>query len=284
MMNDSDQFQGDLGNTPIVDGTPVYDAAGDKIGDVVEHDDQGGYMTLQKGWLFPKDVYVPYSALQRKTTDGIYLNMTKDELQNQNWENPPGFAGDNRGINTGNTGYAADRLAGATGNTSNTGYVPDTMATDTAGNLRGQTTSDRDVRVPVREEELTASKTPYEAGRVHVNRDVVEEQQSLNVPVTHEEIRAERVPVQGDAGNLGPDAFSEQDIDVPVMGEQVQTEKQARVNEELRLHKRAVTENQQVSDTVRKERVNLEGVDDQDSLAADNTDAGYDDTTQLNRP
>jgi stress response protein YsnF len=38
----------------------------------------------------------------------------------------------------------------------------------------------------VREEELSASKQPYVAGRVHVNRDVAEEQQNRNVPVTHE--------------------------------------------------------------------------------------------------
>jgi uncharacterized protein (TIGR02271 family) len=250
MLNENDQLQGDLagqGNAPIVDGTPVYDAAGDKVGEVVEHNDQGAYLTVQQGWLFPKDVYIPYSAMRRKTTDGIYLSMTKDRLETQNWENPPGFAGDNRDVNVNNTSYAADQFGTDTGN------ATDMMATDTAAsNLDSQTTSQRDgdVRGPVREEELTARKQPYEAGRVHVEHDVVEEQQNVNVPVTHEEVRAERVPVQGDASNLGPDAFSERDIDVPVMGEEIQIDKQARVNEELRLHKQPVTENRQVSDSV----------------------------------
>ncbi len=272
MLNDSDQLQSDM-DAPIVDGTPVYDASGDKIGDVVEHNDQGGYMTLQKGWLFPKDVYVPVSAIQRKTTDGIYLSMTKDQLQSQNWENPPGFVGDNRDINE---SYTTDTMASGT-----------TSRGTLASDVRDQAASrdDGDIAVPVREEELTATKTPYEADRVHVNRDVVEEQENVNVPVTHEEVRVDRVPVQGNASDVGPEAFTDKDIDVPLMGEQVQTEKQARVNEELRLHKRAVTENQPVSDTVRKERVNVEGLDDQGRVPLDDTsDYSDDETTQKNLP
>jgi stress response protein YsnF len=275
MLDNNDQLQGNLadqGDAPIVDGTPVYDAAGDKVGDVVEHNDEGGYMTLQKGWLFPKDVYVPYSAIQRKTTDGINLNMTKDQLQDQNWDNPPGLAGDHRDTN-------------ADYDTSRSGVMGvGTMATDTsglAGTGRRDTTgtTERDVNVSVREEELTASKVPQEAGRVHVNRDVFEDQQTLNVPV------------QGDAGNPDADVFTDQDLDVPLMGEQVKMGKQPRANEELRLHKRSETENQPDPDTVRNERVNVGGVDDQGNMPLDNRNAGYssdsnnnDDTTQVNRP
>ena len=54
--------------------------------------------------------------------------------------------------------------------------------------------------------------------------------------------------------------------------EQVTAEKRAKVNEEMHLHKRAVTENQQVSDTVRKERVNVDGVDEQGNVPLDASD------------
>jgi uncharacterized protein (TIGR02271 family) len=240
-LDNNDQLQGivaDQGDAPIVDSTPcapscVYDAAGDKVGAVVEHIDEGGYITLQKGRLFLKDVYVPYSAIQRMTTDGINLDMTKDQLQDQVTDYSPGLAGDSRD-------------ASADYDTSRSGVMgAGTAATDTSG-LACRRTTDRDVNIAVREEELTTSKTPQEAGRVHVNRDAVDEQQTFNVPV------------QGDAGNLDADAFTGQDIDAPLMGEQVQTDKQTRVNQELRLHKRAVTDDQSVSDTVRIEQVNVE--------------------------
>ena len=41
------------------------------------------------------------------------------------------------------------------------------------------------------------------------------------------------------ASDLGPDAFTEKDIDVPLMGEQVVTDKRAHVAEEVRLRKQA---------------------------------------------
>jgi hypothetical protein len=182
-----------------VDGTPVSDAAGDKVGDVVEHNEAGSCMILHKGWLSPKDVYAPYSAIHRKTTDGIYLNMTKRQLQDQNWECPPGLAGDmldtTTDFDTSRSGVvgAGTMAADTTGLTWTDACTSDTTAT-----------SDRVMRVPVREEELSATKTPQEAGRVHVNHDLVEEQQTLNVPVTHEEDRVERVPVQGDAVGTPP--------------------------------------------------------------------------------
>ncbi len=130
-----------------------------------------------------------------------------------------------------------------------------TAPTDmTSTNMR----SGQDVRVPLMEEELVTDKQRVEEGRVHLHKDVVTEQQTINVPVTREEVHVERVPVSGnyDANTAG--AFQDKDIDVPVMGEEVVTEKRAHVVEEVRLRKDQVTENEQVSDTVRKERVVVE--------------------------
>jgi len=124
-------------------------------------------------------------------------------------------------------------------------------------------TNDADIRVPVVEEELVVGKRQGELGRVRIHRDVVEEQQSVDVPLQRERVTVERVAVSGTSGaNLG-DAFQERDIDVPVMGEEAVVGKRVREVEEVRLHKEAVTEQQQVSDTVRKERVIVDGVDNQ---------------------
>ncbi|HKV83696.1 MAG TPA: PRC and DUF2382 domain-containing protein [Ktedonobacterales bacterium] len=264
--NPNDQNANMYGADEIVPGTPVYDIDGSKVGEVTRHDTQGGYLDVKKGLIFTRDVYIPLSAIGQRTTDGIYLNVPKDELRNQNWDTPPN---DTQPLTTGMA--SRDRNAAMTLPT-DAGMNQEPLDTNSQYDTGGQHQTpvrNGDIAVPVREEELIARKTQQEAGRVHVSKDVVEEQQTLNVPVTREEVRVERVPVQGQSGDIGPDAFQDRDIDVPVMGEQVTAEKRAKVNEEIHLHKRAVTENQQVSDTVRKERVNVEGIDNQGDVPLD---------------
>lgn len=242
-MLDNQNFEGMTPGQQLVEGTPIYDANGSKIGTVSEHNVQGRYLVMHKGLLFPRDIYVPLSAIAGTSLDGVQLNIAKDELSNQQWDQPP--------TNTAAGGALADNATTSEtrGSRMQTG-VRDTSAHTTP-------THDGDVAVPVREEELIAGTRQNEAGRVRLHKDVVEEQQTINVPVTHEEVTVERFPVQGNAADLGQDAFQARDIDVPVMGEEVITEKRGRVAEEVHLHKQAVTEQQQVTDTVRKERVNV---------------------------
>ncbi len=125
---------------------------------------------------------------------------------------------------------------------------------------RVETATGEDIRVPVMEEELLVSKTQQEEGRVRLHKEVVEERQTLNVPVSREEVHIERVAV---SGNVPADAnaFTERDISVPLMGEEVVTAKRAHVVEEVRLRKDQVTQTEQVTDSVRKERVVIEGTD-----------------------
>ncbi len=120
-----------------------------------------------------------------------------------------------------------------------------------------------EVRIPVREEELVAGTQVEEQGRVHVHKDVVTEQQTLNVPVQREQVSVERVPVDRAAETVDASgAFQEGDIEVPVMGEEVMTSKRAHVVEEVRLHKDTVTEQEQVGGTVRREQVWVEDAPD----------------------
>lgn len=213
----------------FAEGTPVYDVNGAKVGTISDQGVQGDNLVLQKGLIFPHDYYVPLRAVSHSDADGIYLNATKDDVTNQTFDNA-----------------TVTNTLGAT-----SGY-DDTAISSQA--------SDRDVRVPVREEQLNIGKQQVEAGHARIQKDVAEEQQTTDVPVMHEELRVEHVPVQGgDDRDIGSDAFTERDIDVPLRGEQVVVNKESRVTEEVQLHKQQVTENQQVSDTVRKERVRIEG-------------------------
>ncbi len=74
---------------PIAPGTDVYDTNGEKVGSVQQYDPQAGYILIQKGVLFTKDLYVPTNAIDRTTTDGIRLNLSKDDLKEDRYTAPP---------------------------------------------------------------------------------------------------------------------------------------------------------------------------------------------------
>ncbi len=174
-------------------------------------------------------------------------------------------------VDTG-AGYATD--TGTAGfSDASTGYVQaqrtDTqhLDTSTSSGYTDATRSDEDnLRVQVHEEELQAEKVQREAGAVRVSKDVVEEEQTLEVPVTREEVHVQSRVVDRPVTD-STTAFTEDVIEVPVREEDVQVRKEARVAEELEIEKRAVQETERVTDTVRKERVNVEESGDVDVTA-----------------
>jgi uncharacterized protein (TIGR02271 family) len=257
-MFDNRGIAGETIDQQFLEGTPVFDAAGEKVGTVSEHNVQGGYLVVHKGWLFPKDLYVPLNVVERADADGVYVQVYKDDMSSRGWDNPPRSATYDNASVAGATTYESTTMRGA--GTAGAGAFSRTEAEDRAG----LTTADaKDVRVPVVEEELVAGTRRREEGRVRVHKDVVEEQETVTVPVTREEVRVERVPVRDDdAAADVTDAFVERDVEVPVMGEEAVVEKRAHVVEEVLLRKDVVADQQQVGDTVRKERVVVEGADE----------------------
>ena len=111
------------------------------------------------------------------------------------------------------------------------------------------------IRIPVMEEELTATVREQEAGAVRIEKDVVAEERTLDVPVTEERVRVERRVVDRPVTAADADAFEETVIDVPLRRETVDVQKQARVAEEVVVGKEAVQHTERVADTVRKEEV-----------------------------
>lgn len=107
----------------------------------------------------------------------------------------------------------------------------------------------------LREEELQARKESVETGRVRIEKDVVEEQRTLEVPVTREEVTIERHPVERRPAAAIDDA--DQAIRIPLHEEQVQVEKRAVVTEEISVGKRDVQETERVSGTVRREEAQI---------------------------
>jgi uncharacterized protein (TIGR02271 family) len=208
----------------IETGTDVHGSDGEKIGSVAGV--AANHFIIEKGFLFPTDIYVPMSAVESVTDDRVTLSMTKEQVENEDWSREPMDDGESY---AGRAGYAS----GAT--------------TDT--------TEDRDV-LERREERLVVDKDVEKAGEVRVGKNVVEDRQSVDVPVTREEVDIKRRSVDRPASG---ESLTDESIDVPVYEERVKTGKEARVVEELEVGKTATTDTERVEDTVRREEFEIEG-------------------------
>jgi uncharacterized protein (TIGR02271 family) len=110
------------------------------------------------------------------------------------------------------------------------------------------------------EEELRVGTTEREAGRARLKKYVVEEEVTKTVPVRREEVRVEREPITDanrDSALDGP-AISEDEHEVTLHAEEPVVEKRAVPKERVRLETDVETEERQVSDTVRSERIDVE--------------------------
>jgi uncharacterized protein (TIGR02271 family) len=212
-------------------GAEVFGADGDKVGTVSAV--YPGYIVVEKGLFFPTDYYIPMSAIASYDTDRVYLNVSKDAALGRGWDVRP-------------VDLETATIATTTATT-------DTI-TET-DRLAARVETDDEIRIPVMEEELTATVRQQEAGAVRIEKDVVSEERTLEVPVTEERIRVERRVVDRAATSADAGAFEETVIDVPLRSETVDVQKHARVVEEVIVSKDAVQHTEQVHGTVRHEEV-----------------------------
>ncbi|MDP9429100.1 MAG: PRC and DUF2382 domain-containing protein [Actinomycetota bacterium] len=170
------------------------------------------------------------------------------------------------GLNAASTDTVAgrDETAGPAGtagmaNTAGAGGRPDRseepgiVGRDTSG----PTTDEAMTRS---EEHLNVGTQRVAAGRARLRKYVVTENQTVTVPVSREEVRVEREPItDANIGNAldGP-AISEEEHEVTLHAERPVVNKEAVPIERVRLDTETVTEHQQVSDTVRKEQIELD--------------------------
>jgi uncharacterized protein (TIGR02271 family) len=113
------------------------------------------------------------------------------------------------------------------------------------------------------EEELRVGTERVETGRVRLRKYVVTEMITKTVPVQREEVRVEREPItdanRGDALD-GPE-ISEDEHEVILHEEQPVVEKEVVPKERVRLATETIDDEQEVSEEVRKERIETEGTD-----------------------
>jgi len=239
----------------IPEGTDVVGADGGKVGKVVTA--ESSYIVVEKGFFFPTDYSIPTTAISTFDGDKVYLTVTKDEALNQGWDQPMGGTAESGYDTTGIDGVrndhlrAGDRLAGET-------PTDRTSTTSALEMTQGDT-----LRVPVHEEELTATTRPVERGQVRIEKDVIAEEQTLEVPITEERVTVTRRAVNRATG-VDDLAFREDTIEIPLHSEEVELQKRTRVAEEIEIGKEAVQRTERVAGTVRREEVRVEDQSDVD--------------------
>jgi uncharacterized protein (TIGR02271 family) len=233
--------------TDIITGAEVFGADGDKVGTVAAV--YPGYLVVEKGFFFPTDYYIPLSAVASYDNDQVYLNVAKDAALQSGWDAQPT---DLETARYDTTMTSTDTLIG----------------TETDRLAAARVATDEEIRIPVMEEELTATVREQEAGAVRIEKDVVSEQRTLDVPVTEERVRVERRVVDRPVTAADADAFEETVIEVPLRTETVDLQKQARVAEEVVISKEAEQRTEQVSGTVRREEVFVDEDADVDASIA----------------
>jgi uncharacterized protein (TIGR02271 family) len=115
------------------------------------------------------------------------------------------------------------------------------------------------------EEEVHVGTTRRETGRARLRKHVVTENVTKTVPVQREEVRIEREPIVGgnvDRATDGPD-ISEAEHEVTLHAEEPVVEKRTVPKERVRMDRDTVTDEETVSEEVRKERIEPEGDVDQ---------------------
>jgi len=111
------------------------------------------------------------------------------------------------------------------------------------------------------EEELRVGTRQRETGRARLRKWVETENVETTVPVTREEVRIEREPItdaNAGAATSGPE-ISEDEHEVTLYAEEPVVEKRTVPKERVRLERDRVTDEETITDEVRKERIEQEG-------------------------
>src|SRR3954453_4419472 len=249
-------------------GKDVYDESGEKIGSAAEVylDDETGqpeWVTVRTGLFGTKESFVPIRDADL-TDDGVRVPVTKTQVKNAPKIDTDGHLSPQEeqdlyryyGLGSGQTtGFETTGIAGEGMRNVGGAETRGTVGHDTSG----PTTDDAMTRS---EERLYVGTRSEEIGRARLRKYVVTENVTETVPVSHEEVRVEREPITvANVGSAldGP-AISEEEHEVTLRAERTVVEKEAVPVERVRLGTETVTENQQVSGTVRKEQVDTDGI------------------------
>ncbi|OBA82184.1 MULTISPECIES: PRC and DUF2382 domain-containing protein [Mycolicibacterium] len=110
------------------------------------------------------------------------------------------------------------------------------------------------------EERLQVGTERTTSGTARLNKHVVTEQRTVQVPVTHEEVRVERAAIT-DPAQARDARLADDQREVTLHEDQVVVSKESVPVERVRLAVDEVTENKHVTEDVRREEINADGVE-----------------------
>jgi uncharacterized protein (TIGR02271 family) len=238
-------------------GRTAVDANGDKIGTIEEI-----YLDTETGrpeWLAVKTglfgTNVSFVPLAKATDTGgdVRVPFEKARVKDAPHADPDGQLSEREEAELyRHYGMAYSESRSGSG-------LPDGPAgRDTVGHdVSGPTTDDAMTRS---EEELRVGTSEREAGRVRLRKHVVEDNVTQKVPLRREDVRVEREPItDANAGDAmsGP-AISEEEHEVVLHEEEAVVQKRAVPKERVRLDKDTHVEERQVSDTIRREEIEVD--------------------------
>ena len=114
-----------------------------------------------------------------------------------------------------------------------------------------------EIQIVLHEEQLRVGKREVSAGEVQLRKTVRTEQVNVPVELHHEDVTIERIAASDVRPGTVAGNFQEETIDVPLTREEAVVSKESHVTGAVRLHKTAEVKTQNVSETVRKEDVEV---------------------------
>lgn len=239
-------------------GATVRDRDGEKIGTVDElyfdeASDKPEWMTVKTGLFGMKTTFVPVEGARPEGEDELRVPYEKDRVKDA-----PSIDPDHE-LSQGEERELYSFYGLSYGERRSPSGLPEGGGREPVGrDVSGPTTDDAMTRS---EEELRVGTERREAGRARLRKYVVTEQVTKTVPVQREEVRVEREPITEanvDQAMAGPD-ISEEEHEVVLHEEEPVVEKRTVPKERVRLEKDTETDEETVSEEVRKERIEAEG-------------------------
>lgn len=145
----------------------------------------------------------------------------------------------------------------------------ETTNTTNTNNVQNSTTSDKE-KIQLQEEKVDVDTNEVQTGEVHVQKNVTEETKNIEVPVKHEEITIEKKSVTDGEPVQGTLDDDNEEVTIPVTEEQIEVTKKPVVTDEVTINKETKEDTKQVSETVRKEDLDVDTSGDVDVEDTDN--------------
>ena len=245
-------------------GRTMVGSDGDKIGHIAEiyEDPQTGkpeWATVSSGLFGTKSNFVPLAGASPDGED-VRAEVTKDQVKDA-----PGVEADGelsereeqRLFEYYGVAYTTESSTTAQGQPGQPGQAGGgTVGLDVSG-------PETDEAMTRSEEELRVGTRQREAGRARLRKYVVTEMVTKTVPVQREEVRVEREPITDANRDQATSAadISEEEHEVVLREEEPVVEKRVVPQERVRLDKQTISDEREVSEEVRKEQIDTEGVE-----------------------